>query len=385
MMGAGTTPVVFTTRQITETFSMLPANCLSFDDLFSHYHEAGFLYPEKLKKLASHLNLIRENWTRGWSAGRKILLTQVYREHRLNKMGTVTVFRSTDKSWQSQHLTSSNYAAGVLHLLLAAQDEGIDAHYGSGQNWYSPTNAFAMKVYGRMDRVLGAENADTRLLNYLQAPWAALGPSRGGYTIVKVTDRDLPRVRDMTELCRGSTFCRAEELDIPDLGLRRLDRIYRRYGLGRTRHIWLALEANRTRGMVVAYRGPLGFNFSFLENRCDVMTDPFLSAGERTEVCRQLLCHAAEAYLSEDPELPYPLPYLVVMADEPCREALAPLGAVRCRQYNHGLWLNQGFNKWKRYMQRVFAPVIRRYESRQDRGVVPETGAEKRGRPSGLI
>ena len=377
-MGARAIPVVFTTRQITPTFSLLPANCLSFDELYAHYDDAGFLYFDKRKKLAPHLDLIRENWTKGWAAGRDILITQIYREERLNKMGTVSVFRSTGSSWQSQHLTSSNYALGILHLLIAAQDEGTDMGGYSAQNWYSPTNGFATKIYGRMDRVLGPENADNRLLNYLQVTPDTLPRSPGAYTLIRCTDRDLPRVRNMAELCRGAAFCRSEELDGPDLGLSRLDRIYRRYGLGRTRQIWLALERGRTRGMIVAYRGPFGFNFSFLENRCDLMTDPFLSTPERAEVCRLLIRHAAEAYADRDSDIPYPLQHLVVMADDPCWEALAPLGAVKTRQYNHGIWLKPGFDKWKRYMHRVFSPVIRRYENRQSLNVLPKTGRGRR-------
>ena len=199
----------------------------------------------------------------------------------------------------------------------------------SAQNWYSPTNGFATKIYGRMERVLGREYADNRLLNYLEVPPDFLPRSPGAYTLVRCTDQDLPKIKDMAELCRGSAFCRAEELDAPDLELARLDRIYRRYGLGRTRQIWLALEGSRTRGMIVAYRGPFGFNFSFLENRCDLMVDPFLSPSERTEVCQQLIRRAAQAYFSRDPNLPYPLKHLVVMADDPCWEALAPLGSQK--------------------------------------------------------
>ena len=100
-MGARAIPAVFTTRQITPTFSLRPANCLSFDDLYTHYDEAGFLYDEKRQKLAPHLDLIRENWTKGWAAGREILITQVYREEQLNKMGSVSVFKSTGSSWHS--------------------------------------------------------------------------------------------------------------------------------------------------------------------------------------------------------------------------------------------------------------------------------------------
>ncbi len=363
MMGTQAGSDIFRTRHISEHLKLLPANCLSFDELYAHYADSGFLYPEKLKKLTPHLDLIRENWTRGWAAGREILLTQVYREQRLKKMGTVTVWKSTRSAWQSQHLTSQNHAAGILYLLLYAQDEGIEMNYGSGQNWFSPTNGFAMKIYGRMDRVLGAASADSCLLNYLQVDPARLPPSREGYEVTRCSDTDLDEVRYMANLCRGSTYCRAEELDRPDLGLSRLDRQFTRFGLGRRRHLWLAREkkSGKPRGMIVAYRGPFGFNFSFLENRCDLMTDPFLAPGERTDICRMLIHRAARVYFDRDP-LPYPLTHLVVMAGDACAAALEGPGTVKTRQYVHGIWLDQGFEKWKKYMQRIFSPVIKRYE-----------------------
>ncbi len=364
MMDIKVSPDIFNPRYISQNLKLLPANSFSFDQLYSHYADSGFLYPEKLKKLSPHLDLIRDNWTKGWAAGRNILLTQIYREQRLNKTGTVTVWKSTGGGWQSQHLTSQNHAVGILYLLLYAQNEGIFSNYGSAQNWYSPTNKFAMKIYGRMDRVLGAATADSRLLNYLQVDPSRLTQSSGAYTVVRCTDEDLPRVRHMAELCRGRTYCRAEELDIPDLELERLDSQYRKYGLGRRRYIWIVLEkiSQKPKGMIVAYRGPFGFNFSFLENRCDLMADPFLEQDERTVVCRILMCRAARVYFNRDSSLPYPIRHLVVMADDNCCAALKLLGAVKTRQYYHGIWLNRGFERWKKYMRRIFSPVIKRYE-----------------------
>lgn len=366
-MGARAFPDIFKPRRINPTLTLLPANSLTFDDLYTHYADSGFLYPEKRQKLAPHLDLIRDNWTRGWQGGRDLLLTQIYREHNLDKTGTVTVWKSTGTAWQSQHLTSQNYAAGILYLLLYAQDEGIQMHYGSGQNWYSPTNKFAMKIYGRMDRVLGNASADSRLLNYLQVNPSALPDGPEGVRVIRCTDNELPMVKHMAQQCRGKTFCRAEELDVPDLGLDRLDMQYRRYGLGRKRYIWMALDrkTHAPKGMLVAYRGPFGFNFSFLENRCDLMTDPFLTGEERAEVCRTLLRKAAPVYLAPGRKPHYPLSHLVVMADAACTKALEPMGAVKTRQYYHGIWLEQGFEKWKKYMQRIFSPVIRRYEKKQ--------------------
>jgi hypothetical protein len=55
--------------------------------------------------------------------------------------------------------------------------------------------------------------------------------------------------------------------------LNAVDELYRGVGLRRTRHVWLAYRANKEEpvGAAIAYRGPLGVNFSYLENRCDLL------------------------------------------------------------------------------------------------------------------
>ncbi len=356
----------FETRYIGENLKLLPINSLSFDELYAHYHETGFLYPSKLEKMSPHFDLIKQNWERCWAGGRDLMWTLTYWEERLNKMGTVTVWKTTGNSWQSQHLTSQKYAVGILYLLLCAQDEGMLMNYGSGQNWYSPTNGFAMKIYGRMDRVLGADCAGTFLLNYLQLDPGLIKHSSTSFKTTRCTEKNTLAIRHMAELCRGSTYCKAEELDSWDVELSILDGQYQRHGLSRKRYVWMAIEkaSLEPKGMIIAYRGPFGLNFSFLENRCDLMVDPSLSQDHRTDVCRVLVGKASQAYfgLTSSPE--YPISHLVMMADDPCTAALIDLGAVKTRQYYQGIWLTPGFKKWKKYMERIFSPVIKRYEKK---------------------
>ena len=354
----------FDTRYVTPYLKLLPANALSFDQLYTHYLEAGFMYSAKLEKMLPHLDLIRENWTRAYSAGRNLMWTIAYEDERYRKMGTVTSWRTTGNGWQSQHLTSQNHAAGLLYLMLAAQDEGIFVRCSSGQNWYSPTNAFAMKIYGRMSRVLGEGNADTTLLNYFLINPSGLGTESWEFKAARCRQEDHDLVRQTAQRLRGSVYTAAEELDGDDIELDALDKAFRDYGLRRRRFIWMAFNkgSGRAVGMIVAHRGPFGLNFSFLENRCDLMVDPDLDSGRKYDVCRILIAKAAQAYFDSSSLPEFPISKLVVMAPEDCEQSVSELGGTKTRQYNQGIWLDSGFEKWKKYMMRVFSPVIRRFE-----------------------
>lgn len=358
----------FETRSINGSLRILPANCLSFDELYDHYSKVGFLYQKKLDRLSPHLDLIRENWEKGWAAGRELIWTLTYREIKNNTMGTVTTWRTTNDGWQAQHLTSQNNPAGVIFLLLAAQDEGLEMNYNSAQNWYSPTNKFAMRIYGGMVNMVGEENAFSCLLNYLEIDPGKLPGRDPSIRIVECTDRETDEILEMAERCRGKIYCEGEELASGDIGLTALDCLYRQYGLGRKRYIWLAKDRSGTDtlGMIIVYRGPFGFNFSFLENRCDLLIDPGIDPRLVEATAGALLRTAADAFFCDASAPEYPIEHLVVVAEEQATEALSRLGAVKSRQYHQGIWLRQGFNTWKQYMERVFDRAIQRLD-RQNR------------------
>ena len=80
--------------------------------------------------------------------------------------------------------------------------------------------------------------------------------------------------------------------------MKRIDDLYRSVGLRRTRQAWLAYRRYNEEpiGAVIAYRGPLGINFSYIENRCDLLLDPTLPQSDVLAVVTSLLSAAAPAY-----------------------------------------------------------------------------------------
>jgi hypothetical protein len=154
-------------------------------------------------------------------------------------------------------------------------------------------------------------------------------------------------------------YVTAEALD-RDVELQAVDRLYRSVGLRRARHVWLAYRegAEAAAGAALAYRGPLGLNFSFLENRCDLLLDPALSAEEAAAVTSALVDAVKGAYVD------FELDDIPVIADYISGPALAALGGHFLRNYCQGIWLEDGQPALYQHVDRFYARLVNRVERR---------------------
>jgi hypothetical protein len=162
-------------------------------------------------------------------------------------------------------------------------------------------------MFGELAAGLGRSRCAVTEFQYLAVPLPnpATAP---GVTVVPCVDGVGSGLFDLAVRARGRAYAVAEELDQEDLLLDRLDQRYRALGLRRYRRVWLAYGAagpngtigpagqHRPIGAAIAYRGPLGFNLSFLENRCDLLLDPALAADRAVLVGRALVGAAAPTY-----------------------------------------------------------------------------------------
>lgn len=101
---------------------------------------------------------------------------------------------------------------------------------------------------------------------------------------------------------RGQVYVKAEELS-EDVEFAEVNSYYALVGLRRTRRVWLAYSraSGRLLGAAIAYRGPLGLNFSFLENRCDIVACTESNSERAKQIVGSLLGACLAAY--EDFEL----------------------------------------------------------------------------------
>jgi hypothetical protein len=154
---------------------------------------------------------------------------------------------------------------------------------------------------------------------------------------------------------RGGIYIAGEGL-LEDVELHSVDDMYRSVGLRRTRSVWLAYQGTRAEpvGAAIAYRGPLGINFSYLENRCDLLLHPTLPAVEVPDVVASLLSALPPAY--ED----FELDEIPLIADEMAAEALLKFGAEFLRHYCQGIWLKAGHQGFYQHVDGFYTRLLAR-------------------------
>ena len=118
-------------------------------------------------------------------------------------------------------------------------------------------------------------------------------------------------------------------------------------------------KRGRCVGVALAHRGPLGLNFSYTENRCDLIMGPNLVPSQATEVAANLLRAAADAYDDFVPEL------ISITIDPSAAHAITELGAGpvqpgvvggQSTAACHISWLRRGLPRLASYFDTVIRP-----------------------------
>ena len=344
----------------------------ALDGLINLYERAGFLYPEKKKRIAPYMDLILDNW----EAALKLddLLINIIRfkgkSKKKEQLTSITFWRTTYNSWVAQHLVSTGFPAGVCAMMLRAQAEvNIERHrYKSFQNWFSESNQYANMVFGTLVKTIGRKYSNVNLYAYLGI--------KKTLNITSSTIAIIPYQPDMQgELyhfyseIRGCIDADAEEIDHQDIELDQLDQLYQKVGLRRKRYVWLAMTKNKTRpvGAAIVNRAPFGLNFSLLENRCDLLIDPDLSSDIREAVCNQLLSEAMKAYFDNPIDIPFPISFVPVVTDLLSADILTQSGATLLRRYQKSIWMQQAFEGWYAHIQKTYDAFLKKRKQRKSK------------------
>ncbi len=342
----------------------IQVNALGVDDLFALYERAGFLYPAKAARLTPHLDVVRDNWRRLLQAGDSLLyvLTAGDDDH---GYASVAVWRTTRDSWVWQHLVCEGNPLRSRAVMLGGLVRCVRQEIGeSQQNWFRPENRFPARVFGSMVESLGDSLSSVQRHLYFAVPRRlgrlhAVAHRSRGVQIVPCDASQHEALCALAALARGGVYVTAEALDC-DVDLQAVGDLYRSVGLRRTRQVWLAYRrgSDQPVGAALAYRGPLGLNFSFLENRCDLLLHPELSQVDAEAVSESLMAAALPAYADfEADDIP-------VVADEAAAPSLYALGGQFLRNYCQGIWLKDGQPQLYRHVDRFYTRLRNRVERR---------------------
>lgn len=342
-------------------------NAITAKSLFDRYQQLGFLYPNKLQALAPYMDLVLGNWQKAITGDPDLFRVLTY-EHE-NAWASITSWQTTIGGVHSQHLVSTGKSHASCAVMLAEQSIGLqNTCLRSGQNWFQPSNRYASRVFATAAKTIGEQSATVEPYAYIAVPFRTRGPMSSGIGILSGMNRhrDIFRLAQRT---RGTVYAQAEEFDQPDVGLEALDQRYRKIGLYRYRRVWLATlpRFQEPVGAIVAYRGPLGFNFSFLENRCDLLIQDGLTLEEEHNVLFQLLQAAAPVYQDFSPG------FIPVVVDQARAPFLIDGGGTLIRNYAQSIWLRPGFQKWYDHVEALYRRVK---ASNHTQGVRRKSAAE---------
>jgi hypothetical protein len=332
-------------------------NALSINQLFALYERTGFLYPGKAARLTPHLGQVRENWRRMLRGGESLLYV-ISAGNEKSGRASIAVWRTTLHGWMSQHLVSENNPLGSRSVMLAGTAasilRGVDDSY---QNWFRPENRFPSRVFGSMVETIGTSLSSVQQHMYFALSRKVPLPSTGGLRVVPYDPSHKEALCAIARASRGHIYVTAEELG-SDVELKAVDELYRSVGLRRTRQVWLAYpeHQNEPIGAAIAYRGPLGANFSYLENRCDLLLHPKLAESEAPDLVVALLRASFAAYQD------FELDAIPVIADPVASVVLIQFGAEYLRDYCQGIWLKDGNLRFYRHINGFYSRLVARSE-----------------------
>jgi hypothetical protein len=335
-------------------------NALDIDQLFGRYEKAGFLYPAKMTRLAPFLPIVKDNWRRARRGGELLLWVATYEDGHASEWSSIASWLSTTDGWVTQHLVSIGSPLASRAVMLAAQAVRLKDGDTSHQSWFRRGNRYANKIFGSVTRSVGPEHSWVGDYGYYTLHPRLIGTPCAELRVFEATRSDLTEIQVFVAECRLSVFVEAEDLKSDDLGLDAVDQIYRRVGLRRYRKVFLVRDrALDIVGVALAYRGPLGINFSFLENRCDLILRPHEALERASLICTALCGIAAGTYTSFEPEA------LHLTIDTRLSGALGALGAQHIRDYAQSIWTKGGFVKWYRHTEGFYDAFL---ESGKRRG-----------------
>ncbi|CAK0764104.1 putative N-acetyltransferase domain-containing protein [Azospirillaceae bacterium] len=340
-------------------------NIKNVHEIFQMYEARGFLYPQKKQMLGDHLSFIEKNWSR--AIDQRLINIIAFKGQDNSFDASVVEWRTVGGGWLYQHLVA-NQNPWASYCVMRGTCFESEFEKRSKQNWFRPNNKYANKLFGSAVDTIGGDRSVVISYAYLKAKRIILNYEAVSCVTVHGVDANRAgEFRAFVVSQRGMVFAMAEEITETDEDweLSRVNVDYENAGLFRRRHIVLAVDKRRDCivGVGLVYRGPLGLNFSFIENRLDLIVDFNLDKEMRVDVARALL-DASFQYYSD-----FELDWIPLVVDNASIDDFGH-GVDYLRDYKQLIWLQSGFNLFGAHLDKFYKKIITRWESKREFGNV---------------
>ncbi|MEE8388542.1 MAG: hypothetical protein V3R65_08195 [Acidiferrobacterales bacterium] len=340
-------------------------NTISVEELFERYNELGFLYPAKQLELDQIWDKVRHNWAQAYKLGGDILRVYTYRSPN-GEFATTTLWRSGQDGWTAEHLVANDPVAAMI-MTLGVSCDGISDGIKYVESWYRPTNPYPNRLYSRAARYIGSSHSSIRVYNYLAVNPNNLKKHLTTKFISEEVTTGSPELFELACETRGHIYATGEGLANSDISLSALHKLFQTVGLTRQRKVVLLYRPveDVPVGAAIAYRGPLGFNLSLIENRCDILLGHGLTNDEILPAIATLVDGVRDRYEG------FPPGYIPVIGDNKVQDAVLSASAGRVlRRYAHFGVTQDGFAKWYDSVVSIVGRVVRHRAKKEARNQV---------------
>jgi len=316
-------------------------NAINVSELFVQYESLGFIYPAKKKRLAKLMPLIEENWNRLLKIKPSVMQIVTFRNE-AKDFGTMCMLQSSNYGWLNHHGIANKLPAIALTFLTAQKVHLENPTMKSSQIWFRPNNRIMSRICSNALSQVPKIHSFQQTFNYIEFPLKKINLLSAEFRIVQYQPQHKTAFEQFLLRERGKAFLEGEDLNSDDITLQGINKLYQQVGLERYRQIWLIFDTtnNQLLGVAIAYKGPIGLNFSFLENRCELIIHSGLNGHSAKVVIALLVKAVTPQYQDFLPQ------FIPILADDKVAKQLVDFGGQLIRQYTQHLWTRPGFEAW---------------------------------------
>lgn len=306
---------------------------ISFDDLWRFYCDSGFVYQAKEHKLQPYMPAIATTWTKLLEADDSVfkLVSHAKNGHIRSALAITRYYQS---SWMIHHMASLTDPWG-MKLVLAQAIKWMMANQelDNGIFYWRPNNSRADVRFSNLGKLLeksGAEVSTQKLYDYYyfatDEPVNAQGPRIA--RIRRAPAEEHGRIADLLAQVVDPHEIALRGLTRQDLGLDRLDRLYRPHGLSRTREVFTVRAGGSIEAVALLENGSAGLNFSHFFNKFHLyFIKQDTSFSRRAAICREVLGFLTARCRDQGQG------FLVCLCESQLSELLRSLGHHSHKQY----------------------------------------------------
>lgn len=301
--------------------------------------EMHFIYKDKETLILPYISVIQNTWdillrSPSGIAKHTILLSD-------NKITAIcSGWRISTNCWCVQNGIAFNIR-DYIRAIVSQSDKLIEDPSASYiQTWFRPGNTIVCKMCGQDSPLFGSDGVYSDVNTCLLWNPKTISMEIGDLTLMAGGAVDKNTLKSFIIDNRSSIFYEEEDF-ANDPSFEYLNKLFRKVGLTYRRKIDVVYSSSGIQAVVLSYFSSPGINFSFLENRTEVIV------GRNVTITSGLIAMIGETVRERKKERIVPSP---IITERRTGNVLISNGAILQREYERYIWSRDTYKKLYEYI-----------------------------------